>query len=228
MSETSMLPPVEQAAEDARDTRGTRWLKILVGLAVLGVLLLGLGFAISWQASSARDGEQNDAIRTLSGQGTALQDQVRSLGAVPVVTPEQLAGPAGVAGERGATGAAGAQGLPGADSTVPGPQGAPGVSGSPGEPGSPGVPGTPGQDGATGPQGPAGAPGADSTVPGPQGQQGETGPAGPPPAGFTIEDPLLGARSCTRDPGSPDNAATYTCTAALGDPSSVRLMSLES
>lgn len=223
---TSQMPPVEQAAADAVDTRGTRWLKILVALAVAGVLLLGAGFAISWQASSDRDGEQNDAIRTLSGQGTALQDQVRSLGAVPVVTPEQLAGPAGVAGERGAQGlpgVAGPQGLPGADSTVPGPQGVPGASGSPGEPGSPGVPGAPGQDSTVpGPQGPRGEPGADSTVPGPQGQQG---PVGPPPASFTIKDPLFGDRSCTRD-NADDSAPTYTCTAALGDSSNVRLLSV--
>jgi hypothetical protein len=230
-SETSTLPPVEQAAADAVDTKGRRWLIVLVALAVVGVLVLGLGFAVLWFTSQDRDGEQNDAIRTLSGQGAQLQEQVRSLGGTPVVTPEQLAGPAGVAGERGAPGAAGATGPPGPAGTpgAPGATGPPGVPGTPGEPGTPGSAGTDGQNGApgepgpSGPQGPVGPQG----VQGEQGPQGEVGPQGPPPASFTIQDGLL-TRSCTRDPGSPDNAATYTCTAAMGDESSVQLMSLES
>jgi len=180
VSETSTLPPVEQAAADAVDTRGRRWFAALLALVVLGVVGLGIMYTTEWRRGAERD----DAIRSLTSQGTQLQDQVRSLGAVPVVTPEQLAGPAGVAGERGATGAVGPmgpQGLPGADSTVPGPAGEPGASGTPGEPGSPGAPGAPGQDGATGPAGPQGDVG-------PQGPQGEPGPAGPTcPPGTHVE-----------------------------------------
>ena len=228
MSETSTLPPVEQAAADAVDTKGRRWLFILVALAVAGVLVLGISFLVLWQ----RGAEQNDAIRTLASQGSQLQDQVRSLGGTPVVSNEQIAGPAGVAGERGAAGPAGPPGPPGADSTVPGPQGPPGADSTvPGPAGPAGPPGLPGADSTVpGPQGPAGA---DSTVPGPAGApgpagpSGEPGPAGPPgqpPAGFTITDPVLGDRNCTRDPGSPDNAATYTCTAALGDSTNVKLV----
>lgn len=224
MTPTSTMPAVEKAAADAVDTRGRRLLYVLVALVVLGVVVLGIAFLVLWQ----RGGEQNDAIRTLTSQGTALQDQVRSLGATPVVTPEQLAGPAGVAGERGATGEPGPAGTPGSDGLPgsPGPAGEPGTAGSPGPAGSDGLNGQNGADGNPGPAGPQGDPGPA----GPQGDPGATGPAGEPgkpPASFTITDPPFGDRTCTRDPGSPDDAATYTCTTALGSSSGVRLLSLQ-
>lgn len=201
MSETSTLPPVEQAAADAVDTRGRRWLIILVALVVVGVLVLSALFAVLWFSSRDRDAEQDGAINTLAGQGVALQEQVRSLGGTPVVTPEQLAGPAGVAGERGATGATGPQGPPGAT----GPAGEPGTPGQPGAPGTAGVDGQNGAPGETGPAGPQGEPGPAGPVgetgpqgppgpqgePGPQGPQGEPGPAGPNcPAGTHVETVL--------------------------------------
>jgi type II secretory pathway pseudopilin PulG len=199
VSETSTLPPVEpdpveQAAADAVDTKGRRWLIALVALAVVGVLVLGISFFVLWQ----RGAEQNDAIRTLASQGTQLQDQVRSLGGTPVVSNEQISGPAGVAGERGEAGAQGIpgpQGLPGAT----GPTGEPGTSGQPGAPGTAGVDGQNGVPGEAGPAGPQGEPGpagpAGETGPqGPQGEpglqgpQGEPGPAGPScPAGTHVE-----------------------------------------
>lgn len=222
MSDTSTLTPVEQAAADAVDTRGRRWLFILVGVVVAAVVVLGVLFVVLWISSAEHDETQNSAITDLGNKATALQDQVRSLGGTPVVSPEQIAGPAGVAGERGATGAAGPQG----------PAGPAGPSGAPGSPGPTGGPGTPGQPGAPGSAGVDGQDGAPGEA-GPAGPQGEPGPAGPagtpgqPPAGFTITDPVLGDRTCTRDPGSPDDAATYTCTAAFGDASSVRLLSVE-
>lgn len=220
MTPTSAMPrAAERAAADAVDTTGRRWLVILIAVAVLGVLVLGAGFVIQWRAFQDRDGEQDGAIHTLTDQGTALQDQVRSLGATPVVTPEQLAGPAGVAGERGATGAAGSQGPAGADSTVPGPQGEPGQDGADSTvPGPAGAPGPAGSAGEPGPAGPQGDPG----------QQGETGAPGKPPSSFTITDVdvLGGDRTCVRD-NTDDTNPTYTCTAAAGDTSGVRLISME-
>ncbi|MDN5931546.1 MAG: hypothetical protein L0I24_10870 [Pseudonocardia sp.] len=114
----------------------------------------------------------------------------------------------------------------------------PGVPGRPGEPGAPGAPGAPGQPGVPGPPGPVGPPGpagADSTIPGPAGQDGQDGTNGTdgvpgadgapgmdgadgdPPAGFTFVDGTGTQQTCTRDPGSPDDSATYTCTASSGD-----------
>ena len=53
-----------------------------------------------------------------------------------------------------------------------------------------------------------------------------SGAPGKPPAGFTITDEA-GTRTCTRDAGSPDDAATYTCVAAADASSSdIELMSL--
>lgn len=219
MSSTAQMPrQAERAARDAVDTTGRRWLVILVAFVVIGVLVLGAGFAFLWFATADRDDEQNDAIRTLAGQSTQLQDQVRSLGGTPVVTTEQISGPAGVAGERGVAGPVG----------PPGPAGIPGTTGEPGPAGAPGQTGSPGSDGASGQNGSDGAPGpaGPQGEPGPIGPQGVQGEAGKPPAGFTITDEL-GTRTCTRDVGSPDDAATYTCVAAADATSSdVQLMSL--
>jgi len=66
----------------------------------------------------------------------------------------------------------------------------------------PGPAGPAGQDGQDGQDGADGAPGA----------TGPAGPAGPPPAGFTFVDNRGRTQTCTRDAGSPDDAATYTCT----------------
>lgn len=73
--------------------------------------------------------------------------------------------------------------------------------------GPPGAAGQAGADGQPGQNGADGRPGAD-------GQPGAPGPTGPPPAGFTIVEDTGTTKRCTRDPGSPDAAATYTCTAA--------------
>lgn len=50
-----------------------------------------------------------------------------------------------------------------------------------------------------------------ATHPVPKGETGAQGPQGPPPKSFTISNGVLGTQTCTRDAGSPDNAATYTC-----------------
>lgn len=57
-----------------------------------------------------------------------------------------------------------------------------------------------------GPAGPSGAPG--ETVAGPA---GPIGPPGPPPASWTYTDAMGTSHTCSRDSGSPDEAATYTC-----------------
>lgn len=71
-----------------------------------------------------------------------------------------------------------------------------------------------GPAGATGAQGIAGVNGANGTN-GADGKTGPTGPSGlpgPPVAGWTFTDALGMQHTCTRNAGSPDNAATYTCT----------------
>lgn len=122
-----------------------------------------------------------------------LAEQVKGLGAVPVVEPS--AGPAGTPGAAGATGATGPQGIPGQKgdpgATGPlgpsGPTGQPGVPGVSGQDGVPGVDGAHGQDGAAGPAGPAGPQGEPGPA-GPQGPQGEQGPPGPTcPDGYTAQ-----------------------------------------
>jgi hypothetical protein len=65
--------------------------------------------------------------------------------------------------------------------------------------------------GPTGPGG-AGGPTGEPGPTGPAGPSGVAGPAGPPVAGWTFTDALGMPHTCTRDAGSPDNAATYTCT----------------
>lgn len=105
-----------------------------------------------------------------------LARQVRRLGGVPVVEPDDLPsqvviGPAGPTGPTGGEGVDGADGQDGSD-------GAPGRPGSDGEDGAPGPQGEPGPVGPAGPAGPVGAAGKDGAT-GPAGPQGPEGPAGP-------------------------------------------------
>lgn len=83
--------------------------------------------------------------------------------------------------------------------------------------------GTDGRDGADGRDGTDGQDGQD-------GQDGAGGPPGPPPAGFSIVEDDGTTKRCARDPGSPDAAATYTCTTTgQGTPtpaSGVRLLAV--
>jgi hypothetical protein len=115
-----------------------------------------------------------------------LCDQVRQLGGACVVDPKELRGEPGPGGPPGPQGPQGAQG----------PDGDPGPSGPAGPSGPVGVAGQPGE------AGPAGA-------------KGDPGAAGQPPASWTWS--FLGTTyTCTRDPGSPDAAPTYSCVAATG------------
>lgn len=124
----------------------------------------------------------------------------------------------------GAPGLPGADGAPGRDGRdgLPGTPGVPGLNGTNGVDGKEGTPGVPGADGATGPGGPAGADGA-------PGQDGVDGQDGKPPAGFTFTDADGLEQTCTRDPASPNDAATYTCTSTAtgGGPSQLRLTAYE-
>lgn len=107
----------------------------------------------------------------------ALSDQVKGLGATPVVTPSDLPekGDTGADGLPGLNGAIGLPGLDGSDGT----DGTDGTDGRNGETiiGPPGPSGSDGQDGQNGTQGATGEPGA--TVVGPTGPQGPIGPVGP-------------------------------------------------
>lgn len=206
--DTSQIPrqrALPRPARRARDVTGHRVLVALMLATLAGVLALAWGFV----TVSQRAGVQDQAIRSLATSATDLSEQVRSLGAVPVVTPAEIAGPAGAAGPRGPAGA------DGADSTVPGPPGPPGLAGPAG---AGGPAGAAGQDGAPGADG---APGQDGTP----GQPGADGAPGRPPASFTFTDDTGRTQTCTRDPDSADLAATYTCTAAsTTSPASMRLL----
>lgn len=127
----------------------------------------------------------------------ALAQQVRDLGGTPVVQPPAVAGPTGPTGPAGRDGT---DGRDGRDGTSP-----PCLSEPPQCRGANGDPGTDGQDGQNG------ADGAD-------GRDGQDGVDGKPPAGWTWIDGDGREQSCTRNPDSPDNAPTYTCTAPSSGP----------
>jgi len=175
-------------------------------LLLLVALLIGIGvWALATRGSAVED-ERDEAgaqALSLSQQILAECDTGQLQGRICDDARGVIADP--VPPVPGAPGPPGPPGRPGADSTVPGPPGAPGAPGAdstvPGPAGMPGTPGVPGTDGADG------APGQDGTP----------GAVGPPPAGFTFVDGDGDQQTCTRDPGSPDDAATYTCTAASGD-----------
>lgn len=163
---------VNRAAEESKDHRGHLLLWLSFGLLLIGACALAAVVFVGF----AQNGALDDKIAVLSQQAdrnrdvaTQLENQVRALGAVPVVTPAQ-SGPAGATGATGATGAPGqtppclltagqcqgADGQPGKD----GPAGKDGAAGSAGQDGAPGKDGAPGQDGAPGKDG---APGVSVT-----------------------------------------------------------------
>ncbi|MGL5910927.1 MAG: hypothetical protein ACRCZP_13045 [Phycicoccus sp.] len=151
------------------------------------------------------------AVRARVGAACATAAQVAS---APAESPtDGLPGRPGVAGPPGTPGVPGAGG---ADSTVPGPEGPAGSAGGDGQPGTAGQDGEAGQDGTAGADGAPGAP-------------GPAGTPGRPPAGFTFIDPDGRQQTCARDAGSPDDAATYTCTTGTladpGEPQALRFTS---
>ena len=203
---------VQPAARRAMDQGGHRRMWLAGGVMLAGVLLLAVMYVHQQLILTALQGQ----VREVDGRADAnhaaaqqLADQVRQLGATPVVQPP-AAGPAGPAGAAGAQGERGPQG-------IVGPTGPPGPTGPSGAPGADGQSGANGQDGARGPSGlpgPSGSPGPPGpTGPsGPPGPRGESGARGAPPATWTWTDSVGRRQSCTRSGGSAD-APQYSCTA---------------
>ena len=200
-------------------TERRRWNRVLLALIALAVLG---GYIFTWFVSRdvATNAARQELLRgTVAGLEQAnvereraglpqipIQEVIANLdqdGIVSAVTTTVLAriesdprfrGPAGSQGTPGLPGAAGTPGAAG-EAGANGEQGAPGLNGTDGAPGEPGAPGTPGANGDKGDKGDKGDPGA----------------SGKPPASFTFSN-----QTCTRDAGSPDDAATYTCS--VNDP----------
>lgn len=148
---------------------------------------------------------------------SALAQQVRDLGGTPVVAPPGLPGADGVPGVDGRDGRDGSDGRNGVDGkngTTP-----PCLSEPPQCRGANGSDGNDGNDGTAGQTGKDGADGA----PGQDGAPGEDGADGKPPSGWTWTDSAGRTQTCTRDPGSPDSAPTYTCTAPSDGPPLLRI-----
>lgn len=195
----------EQAVKDtgARRLSWTALILLIVFLA-LGAIYFGFRFSEMESRSEQQDQQLADAVAQVERNASAaqaLEDQVRDLGATPVVEAPAR----GPQGDRGPMGPRGPQGEPGEDGEPgpPGPEGEPGVSGPAG------TDGAPGEDGPPGPPGPQGEPGP----PGVGGQPGVDGQDGQPPDSFTFVDGVGREQTCTRDLTSPDTAPTYTCSA---------------
>lgn len=191
-------------------------------LVVVGALMLGA--VLAWIVLTV-SGVTHD-LRAETARGDALAEQIRGLGATPIVGPSGSPGAPGV----GATGPPGEKGDPGLPAPTLTPS--PGASGAPGRTGASGAPGKDGAPGADSTvPGPSGPPGADSTVPGPAGPAGPVGPQGERgepgatgatgPAGQSCEDGYSwqtpaydpDARVCRRD-GAPDPGGSPPPSAA--------------
>lgn len=194
--------------DDERD-RGRWWIWALV--LVAGVAIAGVVWLVTSgnTATTQRDAAASKVL-DLAGQVR----QACATGQLPATDRLCFAAAEAQAQPIPAPGAEGKPGLPGLDGRD-GRDGQDGVDGKPGLDGKPGTDGSPGKDGVDGADG---QPGTD----------GRDGPAGKPPAGFTFVDQAGRTQACTRDPGSPDEAATYTCTAAAGGPGSPTAMRLTS
>ncbi|MGZ3140789.1 hypothetical protein ACVDFE_02050 [Lentzea chajnantorensis] len=189
---------LHQAAEDARDRKGHRWMWVGLAAALAGLVWLAIANISHTNEISALDQQQRaaaEAAQTLAGQ-------VRELGGTPAVQPP-------APGERGEQGTPGRDGVNGRDGTN-------GVtpacvfesSQCRGESGRDGQNGADGKDGKDGTNG----------VDGKDGLDGQPGRDGVPPAGWSWVDGDGRTQSCARDAGSPDTAPTYTCTAASTGP----------
>ncbi len=147
------------------------------------------------QDLTSRINEANDRADVNAEAVDALAAQVESLGAIPVLTPDDLPestpGPAGATGADGLSiqGPVGPAGVDGQDGTD-GQDGADGRNGRNGEDGIAvdGVDGTDGTQGPIGPVGPEGPVGPTGPV-GPAGKDGVDGADGQTcPEGFTLEE----------------------------------------
>jgi hypothetical protein len=198
------------AATDAKDRHSHRLFLAMAGLALLGLLVLGYGF-VSLKTRGDDLSVQQQQAATAAQQ---LAQQVRGLGATPVVQP-----PPGAPGQQGAQGIAGQPGVTG-QVGIPG---SPGTNGASGEKGDKGDPGSPGSTGPSGPPGIAGEPGAnglngsdgDPGAAGAQGEKGDPGASGAdgqPPAGWTATYSDGSSETCTRADSFDAASPQYTCT----------------
>ncbi len=165
--------------------------------AVLTTIILGVSYSTNAKSEDIRnqlDRIEEQNVKLYTGMDL-LVTQVESLGAEPVIKPEDVQtapmnqsvpGPQGPRGFTGSTGAQGEVG-PQGERGPPGPVGMTGLPGLLGPIGQMGPPGKDGERGAQGPQGPTGLqgiPGVAGTAgatgaTGPAGPQGATGPTGP-------------------------------------------------
>ncbi len=194
-------------------------------LVVMGAFALGA--VLAWIMLTV-SGLTHD-LRAETARGDALAQQVRGLGATPIVGPSGSPGEPGV-GATGPAGEKGERGDPGlpAPTLTPAP-GASGASGAPGRTGASGPPGAVGPTGPVGPVGPAGPQGVqgEAGAVGPQGERGEKGDTGEQgatgPAGSSCEDGYSwqtpswdpDARVCRRD-GAPDPSESPSSSVAAG------------
>lgn len=195
---------VQPAADAGRDGRAHRWLYI-------GGLLVLAGIAVlAWSLFSQQ--QEIGALRQ-SGEFAAVQagklaDQVRSLGATPVVQPAAPAatGATGATGAAGINGVNGTPGVPGKDGQSPPclatTQQCQGTNGTPGTNGLPGTNGVDGKNGTNGKDGQDGKNGADGT----------NGKDGQPPFSWTTTYPDGSTQTCTRAAGFDPATPKYTCT----------------
>lgn len=145
----------------------------IAAVAVIGWIIFQIGSLVASVDSSRRDradlhqrlDEQIERADQQKAAADALAKQVRRLGEVPVVEPDDLP--------------------PASTVPIPGPSGPAGPIGPQGPRGPKGDTGSSGADGGTGAAGSAGTAGADGAKgekgdPGPQGPAGPAGPPGPP------------------------------------------------
>lgn len=200
----SSRPPREPERKSRiREPKPRTWRNV----AVVAVALAAIGYGTVDRLSV--DSELDAVKQASATNATAvdqLANQVRSLGATPVVGEpvEPLPGATGPTGPAGMQGPAGPQGVPGERGEVgpAGPTGAPGLDGAPGANGSDGSNGLDGAPGPQGPKGDKGDPGEDSTVPGPEGPMGPPGPICEPgyhPETVTLVAPPMDIRTCVAD-----------------------------
>lgn len=214
---------IDDDEDEERRDRRIRWiligLTILVLLAISGVIWLVVG---GNNATNQRDAAVDQSVDLAQQVARACASgQLPATDRLCAKASEVQATPIpGATGATGATGPQGPEGVPGRD----GRDGGPGPPGPAGATGEPGPAGSNGSDGVNGADGKDGADGAD----GPPGPAGPPGAAGKPPAGFTFVDDLGRTQSCTRDADSPDDAATYTCTASTAAANTAEPMRLTS
>lgn len=187
-----------------------KWIAIATAFALVGV---GLAVALNRGADNATtldvERQKREAVeRKLKDQETknaVLAEQVRGLGEVPAVEPDDPPASGRVIVVPGVVGPRGAScieeiGYP----RCRGPQGGTGKAGAPGIPGTPGEPGASGEDGAAGEKGERGEKGD-------KGDRGEQGPQGEPGRGVQSTDCVDGQLVTTYTDGTTQPVAGSSC-----------------